>query len=361
MFSIRQARKMTISLIVSITLNAIFLALIIYGFTGGFLLSSQEFKGRLQSIRHLPTAEGSSHLEVLEEFSHMLAEQLIEKLKDSTVVEGAYSERDLALGCLVSLHYFDVNRALSGDKIPSERSILLDQVQKIKIYMGLSDEQFSQIYSFATQEAWPLTAEGLFLALREYAQPEESLVEAFYLTPEFLAIWRHFLSQGVEKREVLELLLQGSWELWHYHYQASIQGLESSCNLRRHLLVTYIHADSAKAAEILVKTEESFCKTLEDATLLSLLKLQIDQPEMQRLADYFFHHSENSQIVELCSSYRVQEEGRGDRQDRVYIVQRGDSLWKISKHLHVSVQEIKSLNNLQSDTLQPGLALRIPS
>lgn len=49
---------------------------------------------------------------------------------------------------------------------------------------------------------------------------------------------------------------------------------------------------------------------------------------------------------------RVQEE---------YIVQKGDTLWNISKKLGISVDEIKRLNNLNSNLLYVGQKLKVPS
>ncbi len=49
---------------------------------------------------------------------------------------------------------------------------------------------------------------------------------------------------------------------------------------------------------------------------------------------------------------RVQEE---------YIVQKGDTLWNISKRLDTSVDELKKLNNLNSNLLYVGQKLKVPS
>ena len=49
---------------------------------------------------------------------------------------------------------------------------------------------------------------------------------------------------------------------------------------------------------------------------------------------------------------RVQEE---------YIVQRGDTLWNIAKKLDTSVEELKKLNNLDSNLLFIGEVLKVPS
>jgi LysM repeat protein len=47
--------------------------------------------------------------------------------------------------------------------------------------------------------------------------------------------------------------------------------------------------------------------------------------------------------------------------ERVYIIQEGDSLWKISRQFKVSIDALKAKNQLKSDKLKPGITLKIPS
>ena len=43
----------------------------------------------------------------------------------------------------------------------------------------------------------------------------------------------------------------------------------------------------------------------------------------------------------------------------IYFVQKGDSLWKIAKHYRTTVEDIKTLNELDSDTIYPGQQIKI--
>ena len=45
----------------------------------------------------------------------------------------------------------------------------------------------------------------------------------------------------------------------------------------------------------------------------------------------------------------------------VYVVQEGDSLWRIAQRAGVKVDEIKKLNGLKSDALKKGTVLKLPS
>lgn len=44
----------------------------------------------------------------------------------------------------------------------------------------------------------------------------------------------------------------------------------------------------------------------------------------------------------------------------LYVVQRGDSLWSIARKYNVSINEIRMINNLNSDVLMIGQTLIIP-
>ena len=46
---------------------------------------------------------------------------------------------------------------------------------------------------------------------------------------------------------------------------------------------------------------------------------------------------------------------------RTYVVQEGDSLWKIARLFGVKIEDIRVLNGLKSDTLKTGATLQIPS
>ena len=49
------------------------------------------------------------------------------------------------------------------------------------------------------------------------------------------------------------------------------------------------------------------------------------------------------------------------KEEVVYIVKKGDSLWKIAKKFGITISDIKKANNLKSAKIQPGDKLKIPA
>ena len=68
---------------------------------------------------------------------------------------------------------------------------------------------------------------------------------------------------------------------------------------------------------------------------------------------------ENQEVAEVETAKKEQRQKEYDR-IKEYVVQKGDSLMSISKkHPGSSVAEIKKLNNIKSDNIQPGMKLKI--
>lgn len=63
-----------------------------------------------------------------------------------------------------------------------------------------------------------------------------------------------------------------------------------------------------------------------------------------------------SYVVAFIMVFSVHAYGEG-----IYRVKRGDSLYEISKRFHVSIEELKGVNNLFDERLKPGQRLKIPS
>lgn len=403
-----------------------------------------------------PLAVDRSAVEVINYFKTLPMEQLIARLSNTNLIENGFSQRDLALACLVTFHYFDLSRALIGHAQPSQHRAIVygvrkdGQPAKIVAYPELSEEQFQAIIQFAAIEKWPLTARGLFFALKNPSyQQNNDLRDAFFLTPEFLSVEILFNRSEVqmEKDQLLTILLEGNWSMLSAFAEQQKQTQDLSAARRQLFLLQFIEKGSKAAAYAMLKTDGPFAiRKIDDAhvkAMLSLLtektyeserfalallisprgdavwkqaaerlydyageprpealdhrlalsrfmpkSLMIQQPKepisppemiastialptpkakapvITSIAGFKPAPATKSGAVEkkivASSSPNVVKPTSAVKNDKIYTVQEGDSLWRISKRFKVDVELLKRYNHLSSDFLKPGTNLRIP-
>ncbi len=380
-----------------------------------------ESKPAEKQEQQAPLAVEQSNGEIIRSFRTMPIEQLIAKLTNTQLVENGYTQRDIALAALSTFHHFDLARALLGHaqpaqrrKIPFGKNRAGERVEVI-VYPGLSEEQFQAIVHFANTERWPLTSHGLFLRLRKQrGEYDPSLADAFFLTQEFLAVEMLFnrSEARVEKNELLNVIFQGSWSMLSKFVEQQRTAQDLSPARRQSFLLDYIKRESRAAAYLLLKTDGAFAaRKLDDEHVIVLLNLLLEKtPEAEQLAltfltsprgdavwqlaavrlydyagepkpDKNLHHAALTRFVTQTNAAAVPRAPSAPpaspvasqqppaasnasksppRRGQLYIVQEGDSLWKISRRFHVDIETLKVYNQLDSDFLKPGTTLKIP-
>jgi LysM domain len=368
-----------------------------------------------------PLAIDRSNADMLRQMRLLPMEQLIAKLADQQLVENGFKQRDLALASLVAFHQFDLSRALLGLPQPEQqRSVVYGRLKNgapalVILYPSLSEEQFQAIQRFARTEKWPMTSHGLFLALRkkllEKQTPDPTLVDAFFLTPEFLSIEMIFnrCESSVEKQELLTLLYEGDWKTLatFAEQQRAMQDLSSA--RRQRLLLDYIEHGSRTAAYLILKTDGDFAAhKLDDPHVMAILRLlphktheaetfalaQLTSPRSDavwKMAARRLYAYAGEQLPDSDPHQAAMERFAGKAKPaappktavvlpltkpkptkaiaaketpkkamRQYLVQEGDSLWKIARRFKVEIATLKKVNKLESDLLRPGTTLQIP-
>ncbi len=308
--------------------------------------------------------------------------ELVTLLTNRDLIEEGYSKRDLALSALVAFHHFNLEKAL-GASIPQKREISLDN-ETIGLYPGLSEEAFEAVIRFAYEEKWPLTSKGLFFLLQKNVR-DESLEQAFMITPEFYAVQILFQKTDApqEPSTLLRLALEGNWELLERFAKEQEQLLDFSLEKRRRLLLSYLAHKSKVAAELLLKTDFAFSqKRLDDRGIFDMLSLLTERTEESEAFCHALASSPRSDAIRAASRDKiflftgapiVAQEGNSlfptDPvsapaptlvQARYHTVSPGESLWKIAREYKVKVDEIVLLNGIDKDRLYPGMTLKIP-
>ncbi len=327
-----------------------------------------------------------TNLQTFRSMSKLSFRELVSFLTNRDLVEEGYTKRDLAIAALVAYHHFNLEKALSSP--PAQvRTLVLSKEESIHVFPGLTEEQFEAIIRFAYQEKWPLTSKGLFVLLQAQMPPrDESLEQAFSLTPEFYALQLLFQKTNApqEHETLLNLAVSGDWELLEEQSKAS----EFSEEMRCSFLLKYLPFHSKEAAHLLLKTHFTFAlKRLEDQQIFELLALLNKQSEegtrfciellrsprsdaiWQAAALTLYSYAgempalpiDPQVVLARFSPERAQPAPIPTAvPSRFHIVKKGESLWKISRQYQVKVDEIVQINGLENSSLHPGMMLKLP-
>ncbi|MCC6127812.1 MAG: LysM peptidoglycan-binding domain-containing protein [Chlamydiae bacterium] len=347
------------------------------------------------SIKNGPL--GSSNVEWIKRLSQLSFRELSACLTNKEPLEEGYAKRDLALAVLGTYRHVDIERALAGS-LHQKRILSLGTDQTIQLYPGLSDEQFKAIIQFVYLEKWPLTPKGLFkLVQKGGAARDPSLEAAFLMTPEFHALQLLFQKTDASQdpASLIQLASEGSWDLLDRFASEQTQMLDLSQDKRRRLLLSYLALKSPSAADLLLRTDFDFLlKKLDDQGILDLLDL-VRAEELESFCMELLKSPRSDAVWEKSARILYARLGEPlpapfDLQEAIarfvpssaqkraqtfpvpemkpvaspwifHTVSEGESLWKISRHYQVKVDEILRANEMEKDRLYPGMTLRIPA
>lgn len=413
---IRSIRKLTTFLIVSGSLNIFLIIFMFYWMLHERPLTPYIELKPAGAKEQTPLAVERSDSEVIRYFRRMPLQWLISRLNNTQLVENGYTQRDLALASLVAFHYFDLDRAFAKLPKPEQKKrIVFGQFRdgrsaEIIVYPGLSDKHFEAVRAFAETEQWPLTSRGLFLALQKEEKDEydPQLLDAFFMTPDFSAVELLFSrsEKAVHRKELLKVLLEGNWDRLSDFVARQKQSQDLSQARRLNFLLEYVDNRSKAAAQLLLKIDGTYAaRKLNDNQVLALLQLTeeksphaeqfaatlLSSPRSdavlklaaERIYEYTGNIASESRLPKLASfeqkTHKPIKENAvvskpipsdpkkkltpqaETKKDFYYVVQEGDSLWKIGRRFSVDIEVLRAFNKLESDALRPGKELRIPS
>ncbi|MEM7175213.1 MAG: LysM peptidoglycan-binding domain-containing protein [Chlamydiota bacterium] len=378
----RRSRRLTHALILSVTLNVAFLATFFYAVLRDQKVTHRLVQEKKDSLKCSLAPVSSKIADVFTLYLGASFEELIDLLEDETHVEQGQLACDLALACLVVRHHFDFERALSGSAIERREYAFQNPVNSewvaVTLFAGLSFDQRIALRDFARREKWPLTAKGLFLALRKKGPKASlSLKRAFFLSSEFYVI-QAALSRwlpGLACDELLAFLLQVDWPSIHLLAENLIE-YPSQKKEQLALFLKDIFAQGQREAGMwLFALDADFAlNRLDDAQLKLLLAMfDTSTPEVEAfLIEVTKSLRCDAVRKEAQSALKSLHEEKIDSQPfgapevepmlpmKTYVVQFGDTLWKISRRFEVPVDILQTINGLHSDVLLPGSVLLIP-
>lgn len=400
----KRVKWLTQALLISGTLNVGLLSTFFY------LVLRDKYRPLQIELKTIESKAKRPHVslqELLIQYSALCFEELLEGLSSTEHVESGYTKRDIALAVLVSSHHFHLERALGGLHI-QKRVIGFRNPQTLEkleftIFPGLADYQYQAIMQYAQTEKWPLNPYGLFIALKKMASSHDpSLLEAFSMTPQFHFISTLFSKTGapLTKQQMTALLMSGSWELLEETSKFLQDNHAFDPMRRRQFLTKLLLERSQLAAALLLQTDFAFVyKQLDDNQMLAFLDLlgsktpvlfakalllcprsdavwkrashilyeQVGEkpPEPYNhpaaLNRFIYNNCSASPLLKSpVKNVQVPLTLKETSAKRLYLVQSGDTLYKIAKDHMTSVQALQALNHMESDRLYPGQEIAIP-
>lgn len=380
----RKIRWLSQVIILSGALNVALLGIFFY-----FLVRKSPFSCAFDYAPQtfVPSPIKFSNLESLKSLAALPFEELVEKLESKEEMEEGYTLRDLALSLLVRRDHFDLSKAL-GRKSVSSRPLKIKEKSNLNLFPGLKDEDFSQIINFIKTEKWPLTSRGLFLRLaKTKMESDPSLLQACAQTEEFLIVEMLFKESKtpVKRKWLLGLLSEGKWEILAKYAEEQKQGLVLSEDKRREFLLSYLRGGSPTAGSLLLMGDFDHClKRLSDADVCKILEVL---PPKSKRGEQFAKEliaGARAESVQAKAKLRytppeqeiaqirppraaignlrpvVRERPPSSPPPDEHIIQEGESLSKIAKRYQISVEELKSANQLQTNVIRVGKTLKIP-
>ncbi|MDR3624711.1 MAG: LysM peptidoglycan-binding domain-containing protein [Chlamydiales bacterium] len=409
---VRQARFFLQGLIFSVALN-VGLALTIFCL---FVKDTEDSFERKPAVEQATLiADFRSHADVIHSFEKLSFEQLIAKLDSKTLIEDGFTERDLALGCLVSCFHFNLTKALS--KMPVDQrtfSVLKQEGSSVEIVLfpGLLDEDFKAILHYARTEQWPLTSKGLFLRIKQTKELPESLADAFFLSSEFCSAEALFRAADakIDKHQILAILQEGDWQMLESFAKKQKEAQDLTVAHQQRFLLDYVSRGSKKATEFMLQAHGAFAvKKLDDAHVIAMLNL-LDNKTVRseafakalllsprstavwkvaadRLCIYMGEaliepYDHMKALTRFIPAEVIQEKTKVakavvnksslpakplaaksstiEKKLRTHTIKEGESLWTIAKKYKVSVEALKNANQLKADSIRTGKVLTIP-
>lgn len=387
----KKAKWLTQALIISCTINVGLLCTFIY-----FAMTDNNNSLTESSTITSTAKENLTIHETITKYSTLSFQDLLLRLNNNEHVESGCTRRDLALACLVAFHHFNLERALGGLALQKREITYIPpggDPTTLIIFPGLADYQFQAIVSYAKTEKWPLNSKGLFLELQKSRPPfDPTLLETFYLTPEFHYISLLFSKTGINvKKEYIAALLAGAnWSILSETTEHLRLNNAFTPEERRHFLLRLVEIESKLAAKILLEADQEFCyKQLDNQQVLTLctllgektpsafLRALLESPrsdEIWKLAAAILYEqaaeekpeelnldAAKSRFLDLKpTSAPTPQRPKPKKTGKTYTVKTGDSLWKIARDQNTTVKALREANHLESDRLKIGQSLIIP-
>ncbi len=382
----RKIRFLTNLLLISVALNIGLVTVIVY-------VSRKGEKSELKSAKQFVLEKSNG--EILAGYFKSSFGELVKELKDKTILQDGYANRDLALACLVNYHYLNLERAISGKPIQRRKLTFIHQEGgesfQLEVFPNLDDLDFAMIEKFVKEEKWPFSLEGLFAELKKQGDNKEnSLEQAFGATPEFYLLYTSLkrLDDTISKEKIMQFILEGDFEELEAWISRIKEGGDFLTSMRE-LFQNSIDKGSAQAAHLWTSLDSEYVqRKLSDLQLLKMISLlkenslsiniflkqilcSVRSDEIRKESALKLYEFSSLPVPEpysypqalktfLPNLFAQKEVSKPEKTVKKHLVADGESLWKIANKHKVSIEALREKNQLKTDKLKPGQELLLP-
>lgn len=359
-----------------------------------------------------------SNCAVLKQISNWNYARLTAELSNQEIVEDGFTRGGLALTTLIANFDFDVQRSLSDRKLQKRRLENQKDGLSYELIAGLDERDFAQIQQFARQERWPITDQGLHKLIKQSpisekgskSGEEQQLAEAFVRSNAFAYLERLFPAD-IPASELLKLASHLDWHQLPQFNDGCDQADRHRAQQRRDLLLKAVEQGSKSAAYLLILCDFDFSlRQIRDTDMAQLLllldtytaeamnivvgvlksprdntirelaakrvscflnvPLPAKKDQLPLFADAILNDVKIPPSVQLIDTSELSSQPHLDKveaakvfemplNEKLHIVERGDTLWKLSKKYGLSVKQLMRVNELKQDFLKIGQVLQV--
>ncbi len=283
----RLFRRTLIALGISAILNVLGLCFCFYEwqdeglpFFGSVHLDSMQQLSRQQEA--LATYRNPCLEQALLELQEASYVTLVDLLQDGSSVGDGYSKKDIALSQLVTTHHFDIKRALG--RLPLQQRELATASGSYVLYPALSQEEVSQVITFAKNEKWPFTPQGLHIKLQQTLAKglDSNLLAALLQTQEYHTAKTLLTRDGLLNEEVAtHVLVHAEWPQLQQFLECTHGEKEAISAARKKLLTQMLASRPEVAAPALIVCDlPCAVQTFDDRTAIVMLEYLKKKPSL---------------------------------------------------------------------------------
>lgn len=370
---IKKTRLLTHLLIGSLTLNV--------GLFTSFCCRSKTVHRSQDVKKYVKMSSLDTIQSVVGYLETLSKEDVVEYLQDKTPLEHGIFVRDIALCFLMQEYGLDVDRVLALDAL-EKRYVKCNQ-KEFFVFYGLSDRDFSLLHGWIRQGNFIVSLEGLFKQIQ--LDPHSLAKEYFCQRSEFCMLYTilHHHKKDLTENDLFSFMIKAPIDLFLNLIEMCKQEPNLSIDHFRPFFLQYIQTQ----ASLWIYLDADFVvKSLSNEHLIQCIDaLQEDIFYNAPFLQHVFLGPREKSIRELAgkklcevwqkelpeeiswdSLYAALFEKLPEKQTQVqkkeqYIVQDGDSLWKIAQKYRITTDSLREENQLQKDLLRPGQVLVIPS